>query len=201
MRSLVSPVPELFRDVAKERIAGRISKIALDEKADNITLDHIMKGYIIATPKRDHKFMKKKLDDMEIDYSPYEDLFQYADDEKQKFSIFEQTEKISSRSPFSSYRVVRTSTMENSSPMTVASMISKGVSLKYGNMYISAPVDIMTGGMMIFAMVRGRFAAFCLTKTAAMPMNTAMMDAAANSMLSMVMIRTPGSRRRTAAAI
>ena len=38
LNELVSPVPELFRDVAKERIAGRISKIALDEKADTITL-------------------------------------------------------------------------------------------------------------------------------------------------------------------
>ncbi|MFC3419625.1 DUF2621 family protein [Salinicoccus hispanicus] len=98
LNELVMPVPEIFRDVAKERIAGRISKIALDEGADDITLDHIMKGYIIATPKRDHKFMKKKLNELEIDYTPYEDLFQYADDEKQKFSIFEQTEKISSRS-------------------------------------------------------------------------------------------------------
>ncbi|AKG73854.1 DUF2621 domain-containing protein [Salinicoccus halodurans] len=98
LNELVSPVPELFRDVAKERIAGRISKIALDEGAKTITLDHIMKGYIIATPKRDHKFMKKKLNELKIDYTPYEDLFQYADDEKQKFSIFEQTEKISSRS-------------------------------------------------------------------------------------------------------
>ncbi|WP_020008589.1 DUF2621 family protein [Salinicoccus albus] len=98
LNELVSPVPELFRDVAKERIAGRISKIALDTGAQEITLDHMMKGYIIATPKRDHKFMKKKLSELEIDYRPYEDLFEYADDEKQKFSIFEQTEKISSRS-------------------------------------------------------------------------------------------------------
>lgn len=98
LNELVSPVPELFRDVAKERIAGRISKIALDEGVDSIELDQIMKGYIIATPKRDHKFMKKKLDELKIDYAPYEDLFQYADDEKQKFSIFEQTEHINSRS-------------------------------------------------------------------------------------------------------
>lgn len=97
LNELVSPVPEIFRDVAKERIAGRISKIALDERVKTIELDQIMKGYIIATPKRDHKFMKKKLKELNIDYTPYEDLFQYADDEKQKFSIFEQTEKINSR--------------------------------------------------------------------------------------------------------
>ena len=41
--------------------------------------------------------MKKKLKQLDIDYTPYLDLFEYADDEKQKFSIFEQTEKINSR--------------------------------------------------------------------------------------------------------
>ena len=61
---------------------------------EKIELDQIMKGYIIATPKKDHKFMKKKLNQLEIDYSPYEELFQYADSEKEKFSIFEQTEKV-----------------------------------------------------------------------------------------------------------
>lgn len=91
---LVSPVPQIFRDVAKQKIAGRISKIALDEKVSTIHLDQIMKGYIIATPKRDHGFMKKKLKELNIDYSPYEHLFELADDEKQKFSIFEQTEAL-----------------------------------------------------------------------------------------------------------
>src|SRR5699024_7663195 len=95
---LVSPVPELFRDVAKERIAGRISKIALDDRAKEITLDHIMKGYIIATPKRDHKFMKKKLNELEIDYTPYADLFPSAEDAKQKLARLEQKEKRRSRS-------------------------------------------------------------------------------------------------------
>ena len=89
LNEFVSPVPELFRDVAKERIAGRISKIALDDNAEEITLDHMLKGYIVATPKRDHPFMKKKLSQLGIDYAPYEHLFKYADDEKQKFSIFD----------------------------------------------------------------------------------------------------------------
>lgn len=92
LNELVSPVPELFRDVAKERIAGRISKIALDEHAEKIELDHMMRGYIIATPKRDHGFMKKKLKQLGIDYTPYEQYFKYADDEKQKFSIFDHSE-------------------------------------------------------------------------------------------------------------
>lgn len=61
LEELVSPVPELFRDVAKSKIAGKIGELALQEKASQITQDLIIKGYIIATPKRDHKFLVKKL--------------------------------------------------------------------------------------------------------------------------------------------
>ncbi len=60
LEELVSPVPELFRDVAKSKIAGKIGELALQEKASQITQDLIIKGYIIATPKRDHKFLVKK---------------------------------------------------------------------------------------------------------------------------------------------
>ena len=59
LEELVSPVPELFRDVAKSKIAGKIGELALQEKASQITQDLIIKGYIIATPKRDHKFLVK----------------------------------------------------------------------------------------------------------------------------------------------
>ena len=73
---LVSPVPELFRQVAKEKIAGKIGELALEEKASKINLDLIIRGYIIASPKRDHKFLRKKLNQMQIDLSPYEDLLE-----------------------------------------------------------------------------------------------------------------------------
>lgn len=72
---LVSPVPELFRQVAKEKIAGKIGQLALEEQAATITNDLIIRGYIQATPKRDHKFLRKKLQEMQIDVSPYEQLF------------------------------------------------------------------------------------------------------------------------------
>ncbi|MBO9128945.1 DUF2621 domain-containing protein [Bacillus sp. 165] len=74
LEELVSPVPELFRDVAKSKIAGKIGELALQEKANCITQDLIIKGYIIATPKRDHKFLIKKLKEKQIDYSPYQHL-------------------------------------------------------------------------------------------------------------------------------
>lgn len=52
LNELVEPVPELFRDVAKEKIAGKISEIALNEQATTLTLDTIIRGYILATPKK-----------------------------------------------------------------------------------------------------------------------------------------------------
>ena len=75
LEELCSPVPELFRPVAKQKIGAKIGEIALEEKASKIDLDLIIRGYIIATPKRDHKFLRKKLALMKIDSSPYEHLF------------------------------------------------------------------------------------------------------------------------------
>ncbi|CAM4014522.1 DUF2621 domain-containing protein [Lederbergia lenta] len=73
---LVSPVPELFRDVARQKIAGKIGELALKERVKKIELDLVIRGYIIATPKRDHKFLRKKLDQLNIDVAPYEHLFE-----------------------------------------------------------------------------------------------------------------------------
>ncbi|HJV16081.1 MAG TPA: DUF2621 domain-containing protein [Bacillales bacterium] len=75
LEDLVSPVPELFRDVARHKIAGKIGEIALKEKAPKITEDLVIKGYIQATPKRDHKFLRKKLLEKNIDTAPFEHLF------------------------------------------------------------------------------------------------------------------------------
>ncbi|MGG4452902.1 DUF2621 domain-containing protein [Brevibacillus brevis] len=72
LNELVDPVPQLFRDVARRSIAARIGQIALEEKATTITTDLIVKGYIIATPKRDHKWLIAHLKSKEIDYTPYE---------------------------------------------------------------------------------------------------------------------------------
>lgn len=75
LEDLVSPVPELFRDVARHKIAGKIGELALKEKAKAIDEDLVIRGYILATPKRDHKFLRKKLDDKQISITPYEHLF------------------------------------------------------------------------------------------------------------------------------
>ena len=75
LADLVSPVPELFRDVAKHKIAGKIGELALKEKAEKIDQDLVIRGYIMATPKRDHKFLRKKLSEKQIETRQYEHLF------------------------------------------------------------------------------------------------------------------------------
>lgn len=75
LEELCSPVPEIFRPVAKQKIGAKIGEIALEEHAKKIDFDLIIRGYIVATPKRDHKFLRKKLDSMKIDITPYEHLF------------------------------------------------------------------------------------------------------------------------------
>ncbi|MFP3511284.1 DUF2621 domain-containing protein [Peribacillus sp. SIMBA_075] len=75
LEDLVSPVPELFRDVARHKIAGKIGELALKEKVGDITEDLVIRGYIIATPKRDHKFLQKKLAERKVNMGPYEHLF------------------------------------------------------------------------------------------------------------------------------
>ncbi len=74
LNELVSPVPELFRDTAKRTIAGKIGELAIKEQVTVIDLDLIIRGYIIATPKRDHKWLVKHLDSKNIDFSKYQGL-------------------------------------------------------------------------------------------------------------------------------
>jgi len=74
LNELVEPVPELFRDVARRSIAAKIGKLALDEKAKKIDMDLIIRGYIMATPARDHKWLIEHLTKKNIDFSAYTSL-------------------------------------------------------------------------------------------------------------------------------
>lgn len=64
-----------FPRCCQTKIAAKIGQLALEEKAPSITQDLVIRGYIIATPKRDHKFLIKRLKEKNIDYSKYEALF------------------------------------------------------------------------------------------------------------------------------
>lgn len=78
LEELVSPVPELFRDVARHKIASKIGEVSLAKNQDKITRETLIEGYIIATPKRDHNFLRKKLKELHIDITPYEHFFELA---------------------------------------------------------------------------------------------------------------------------
>lgn len=78
LEELVSPVPELFRDVARHKIASKIGEVALMKKHTTITREILIEGYIIATPKRDHKFLRKKLKQKDINVAPYEQFFEQS---------------------------------------------------------------------------------------------------------------------------
>lgn len=76
LNALVMPVPSAFRDVARRKIAGRIGQFALEEQSTEMTSELVVKGYISATPKRDHKFLKKALTEHAIDWRDYALYFQ-----------------------------------------------------------------------------------------------------------------------------
>lgn len=76
LNRLVEPVPSAFRDIAKHSIAARIGQLALERGAKEVTREHCIEGYILATPRRDYKFLQKFLTDEGIDYSKYQSLME-----------------------------------------------------------------------------------------------------------------------------
>jgi len=78
LEELVKPVPPLFRDVAKEKIAGKIGELALKRNAQKMTEELIIEGYIKATPKRDHKYLRRTLERHHIDLERYEPFFKHG---------------------------------------------------------------------------------------------------------------------------
>jgi hypothetical protein len=71
---LVSPVPAAFRDIARHSIAARIGQVAIEKNASEITREHCIEGYILATPRRDYKSLISHLDRNGIDYRPFTNL-------------------------------------------------------------------------------------------------------------------------------
>lgn len=71
LNELVKPVPSPFRNTAKQTIAAKIGELALKQQASVIDRDLILRGYIQATPKRDHKALFAYLEKKGIDYRRY----------------------------------------------------------------------------------------------------------------------------------
>lgn len=76
LQVLVQPVPKTFRDIAAHSIAAKIGQIAVESGASEVTQDHVIEGYIKATPKRDHAYLEKTLKRHQIDYSRFKHLLQ-----------------------------------------------------------------------------------------------------------------------------
>ncbi|HEX7056790.1 MAG TPA: DUF2621 family protein [Bacilli bacterium] len=71
---LASPVPAPFRDVAKHTMAAKIGQVALERNLPEITRDACIEGYILSTPKRDHKSLIRFLKEQNINYSRFEHI-------------------------------------------------------------------------------------------------------------------------------
>ncbi|MGA8942543.1 MAG: DUF2621 family protein [Thermoactinomyces sp.] len=71
---LVKPVPRLFRETAKRKIAGKIGELVLKDQIKTLNEDYILRGYILATPKRDHQRLAKTLQAKKINLSRYRNL-------------------------------------------------------------------------------------------------------------------------------
>jgi hypothetical protein len=76
LEKLVSPVPSAFRDIARHSIAAKIGELALKREAEQITSELCIEGYILATPRRDHKWLVSFLEENGIDYEQFKPLLQ-----------------------------------------------------------------------------------------------------------------------------
>jgi hypothetical protein len=76
LNRLVEPVPSAFRDIAKHSIAARIGQLTLERGAPEVTPELCVEGYILATPRRDYKFLQKFLDEQGIDYDRFRPLME-----------------------------------------------------------------------------------------------------------------------------
>lgn len=74
LNELVRPVPSLFREAAKKAIAAKIAEIALARHVTSIDEKIILEGYILATPRQDHRFLWKHVERLGLDVSEFEDL-------------------------------------------------------------------------------------------------------------------------------
>jgi hypothetical protein len=74
LNKLVDPVPAAFRDIAKHSIAARIGQLAVERAMPEVTCELCVEGYILATPRRDYKFLRKFLDEQGIEYKQYQSL-------------------------------------------------------------------------------------------------------------------------------
>ncbi|WP_216828162.1 DUF2621 family protein [Alkalihalobacterium elongatum] len=71
LEELLAPVPVFVRPMAKKGIEAKINELANGEE---VTKDHVIRGYILASPGPMQKRAVALLKSKKIDLTPYEDL-------------------------------------------------------------------------------------------------------------------------------
>lgn len=76
LNDFLMPIPAFVRIMIKRGIKKKIEEVAAKEQASTVEEDHVLHGFILATPKGSTDNAKKMLNLKRIDYSKYEDLFE-----------------------------------------------------------------------------------------------------------------------------
>lgn len=71
----LKPVPAFVRIMIKKGIKKKIEEVAAKEGATLVNEEHVLHGFILATPKGSVDNAKKMLDQQNISYTKYAHLF------------------------------------------------------------------------------------------------------------------------------
>jgi hypothetical protein len=74
LTELLEPVPAFVRIMIKRGIKKKIEEVAKGENSTDINKEHVLHGFILASPKGSIDNVKKTLDSKNIDYSAYQHI-------------------------------------------------------------------------------------------------------------------------------
>ncbi len=76
LSELLEPVPSFVRIMIKRGIKKKIEEVAKSENATDINKEHVVHGFILASPKGSIGNVIKTLEAKHIDYSAYKHLIE-----------------------------------------------------------------------------------------------------------------------------
>ncbi|MBN6188143.1 DUF2621 family protein [Aneurinibacillus sp. BA2021] len=69
---LMKPLPVFVRPMAKKSIKNKVEQIAKEAGAEEVSTDHVVRGYIVAAPDKERAVTA--LEANQINLAPYQDL-------------------------------------------------------------------------------------------------------------------------------
>ncbi|MFT9848158.1 DUF2621 family protein [Aneurinibacillus sp. REN35] len=69
---LMKPLPVFVRPMAKKSIKSKVEQVAQEAGAEEVSTDHVVRGYIIAAPDKDRAVTALETNHINLD--PYQDL-------------------------------------------------------------------------------------------------------------------------------